>query len=65
MDDLELDFDRFIYEKSETLAGDVHYARVGCYHRDVMPVRSVITNRPVAMLCMDCDEQLPVMKGMP
>lgn len=62
-DGLELDFDRFIYETTETLAGDTLHIRVGCHHRNREPVNNVYTGETVAELCLDCDIQLPVIRG--
>jgi hypothetical protein len=62
-EELELDFDRFIYEEITVLGGDSFYARVGCYHKHREEVTSVVTGQPVALLCLDCNQQLPV--GMP
>lgn len=62
-DDLELDFDRFEYVKVRTLSGEVHYTKVGCRHRNVEPVRNIVTGEPVANICLDCNDQLPVIHG--
>ena len=59
-DDLEIDFERFIYEKIETFGGDSYYLRVGCNHINVEDVRNLHTGTVVARLCIDCDTQLPV-----
>lgn len=61
-DDLELDFDRFEYVKIETFGGDTYYQKVGCKHTRVEPVLTV-AGKQVATLCLDCDEQLPVIRG--
>jgi hypothetical protein len=63
MGELELDFDRFEYQKIETMAGDTHYVKVACRHLHPEPVRSVVTGEIIAMLCPDCDQQLPIAKG--
>ncbi len=63
MDEWELDFDRFIYEEEVTFGGEVTHIRVGCRHRNTEPVKNALTGEPVATLCIDCDEQLPVFKG--
>lgn len=62
-DELELDFDRFEYEKVETLSGDTYYLKIHCRHRNTEPVRNVLTGHQVASLCLDCDIQLPASKG--
>lgn len=63
MGELELDFERFEYEKVETLAGDTYYVKVACRHRYPEPVRSAVTGDVIALLCPDCDKQLPITKG--
>ena len=61
--ELELDFDRFEYDKIETFGGDSYFLKVGCHHRNREDVESVVTGRIVAVLCLDCGDQLPA--GMP
>ena len=58
--ELEIDEERFIYEKVETLGGDSWYIKVGCHHRHTDSVRNLLTNSEVARLCLDCNAQLPV-----
>ena len=60
--ELELDFERFEYQETSTLGGDSYYVKVGCRHREPLPVRSV-ASEVVAMLCTDCDGQLPVTRS--
>jgi hypothetical protein len=31
-----------------------------CLHRDTVPVDSAVLGRPIAELCLTCDEQLPL-----
>ena len=61
MGELELDFERFEYERIETFGGDSYYVKVGCRHRD--PIRvTTVRQELVAYLCPDCDQQLPVIQ---
>lgn len=63
MNELELDFERFVYEQIETLGGDIFYVRVGCKHVDAVDVESLLTQEVVARWCPDCSTQLPVILG--
>jgi len=59
MGELELDYERFIYEEVNTLGGETFYIKVGCHHRNVEDVKNLHTGTVVARLCLDCDTQLP------
>jgi hypothetical protein len=51
-DDLELDFERFVYRQTRTPAGDMLYVRVGCQHRHVEQLQS---RGEDFTICLDCN----------
>lgn len=51
--------DRFEWEEVRTFGGATQYIKTACRHFGAIPVESCVTGETVAILCTDCDEQLP------